>query len=117
MLATIKVMPHPYLLIERKGIVVTLPVTIKEAYCGASLQVPTLDGGVVIKIPPLCASGSELRVKEKGITRKDGTRGDIFYKISIATPHVESESLKLAAQALDAGYERSPRSEMTKLFS
>lgn len=116
-LAIIKVIPHPFVSIERRGVIITLPVTIKEAYCGAALQVPTLDGGVVIKIPPLCASGSELRVKEKGIMKKDGTRGDVFFKISVSTPHIESDGLKLAAEALEAGYQRSPRSEILKLFS
>jgi DnaJ-class molecular chaperone len=82
----VRVAPHPFLSLEPKGLVAEVPVTIQEALSGANITVPTLDEQVVLKIPAGSQNGMELRLKERGLVNSDGTRGDLFFRISIKIP-------------------------------
>ena len=73
----------------RKGnhLTITVPVTFPEAALGAQVKVPTLDGSpVTVKIPAGTSSGRVLRVRGKGVTRKDGTKGDLLVTVEVAVP-------------------------------
>ena len=52
----------------------TVPVTFAEAVLGAELRVPTLDAAVTLRVPPGTPSGRTLRVRGKGVARRDGKR-------------------------------------------
>ena len=72
-----------------------MPVTFPEAALGAEIRVPTLGGApVTLRIPPGTANGPTLRVRGRGATRKDGTRGDLLVTVDVAVP--------TAAQAREA---------------
>jgi molecular chaperone DnaJ len=83
----VHVNPHP--VFGRKGdnLTLTAPVTFSEAALGAEIEVPTLDGPAVrIKIAPGTPNGRTLRVRGKGVSRRDGTRGDLLVTVEVVVP-------------------------------
>ncbi len=66
-LVEISIIPHRFFRREGDDILLDLPVTLREAVLGASVEVPTITGMVRLKIPPNSANGSKLRLGKKGI--------------------------------------------------
>ena len=75
----------------------TVPITFAEAALGADLRVPTLDAAVTLRVPPGTPSGRTLRVRGKGVSRRDGRVGDLLVTIDV---HVPAELSDAARQAL-----------------
>jgi DnaJ-class molecular chaperone len=83
----IRVRPHAFF--QRKGddIHVELPITLPEAVLGATIDLPTIDGKVALKIPRGANSGAILRLKGKGIANQaTKVRGDQLVKLTIRLP-------------------------------
>jgi DnaJ-class molecular chaperone len=83
---TIEVKPHPHFCRDGHDIRLDLPVTLKEAVLGAKIRVPTVDGPVTLSVPAGSTSGKVLRLKGKGFSKKDGTRGDQLVALAIDLP-------------------------------
>jgi curved DNA-binding protein len=83
---TIHVTPHPYFRREGDDLHLDLPVTVAEAYGGAKVRVPTIDGSVTLKVPPGTQSGSVVRLRGKGVARKGRNAGDLFVHFLIRIP-------------------------------
>jgi curved DNA-binding protein len=98
-----EVRPHPVLRREGSDLYLTLPVTIDEAYNGASVDVPTFEGMVVLKIPPRSQNHARLRLRGKGIARK-GARGDLFVELDVRMPDQADAALSAAIKAAGAAY-------------
>jgi molecular chaperone DnaJ len=81
-----RVMGHRFF--QRKGDDIYCDVTIDfiQAILGVTLRVSTVDGKVNMKIPPGTQPGALLRLKDKGIQRKDGSRGDQFVRVNVTLP-------------------------------
>jgi molecular chaperone DnaJ len=97
LLIVTEVDPHP--LFERKGdnIYIKVPVTVTEAALGTKVEVPTLDGSSVIRIPPGTQSGQALRLRGKGapsLRGPAGLRGDQFIEVQVMVPRVADERTK-----------------------
>ncbi|WP_022729958.1 DnaJ C-terminal domain-containing protein [Fodinicurvata sediminis] len=91
----IQVQPHPHFERKDNDIHLELPVSLSEAVLGASIQVPTVEGKVTMKIPPGSNSGSTLRLKGKGIpARRGGQRGDQYVKLKVVLPEKPDSELK-----------------------
>jgi DnaJ-class molecular chaperone len=103
------VAPHPYFVRESSDIVVKFPVTFTEAVLGAEVEVPTVDGKVVMKLPPGVSSGQRLKLGGKGIrSSKTKERGDQFVELQIKIPKPPTPEYTAAAEQLkDNAY--SPR--------
>jgi molecular chaperone DnaJ len=87
LLVTVRVRSHP--LFGRKGDNLTLevPVSFDEATLGAEIKVPTLGGApVTLRIPPGTPTGRVLRVRGRGATRKDGSKGDLMVSVDVQVP-------------------------------
>jgi DnaJ-class molecular chaperone len=80
-LVEITVAPHPLFHREGDDIIIELPVTLKEAVIGASLEVPTIKGKVRLTIPPGSGSGSRLRLRGRGIRE-----GHQFVQLHVVLP-------------------------------
>ena len=83
----INIKPHP--IFQREGINVycELPISFVQSALGATVDAPTLDGRVDLKIPEGIQSGTVLKIGGKGIQRLRGEgRGDEFVKIKVLTP-------------------------------
>ncbi|MEM8796077.1 MAG: J domain-containing protein, partial [Pseudomonadota bacterium] len=92
-LITVQIRKHA--LFERDGtnLRINLPVTLYEAVLGAKVKVPTLSGQVALTLPKGTSSGQVFRIKERGLFRKDKTRGDIFARVEIVLPKDGSSDL------------------------
>lgn len=85
-LVTIEVRPHPFYRRDGDNIRIDVPISLDEAVRGAKVRVPTVEGPVVLTVPAGSSSGKTLRLKGKGFTRKDGTRGDQLVSLEIDLP-------------------------------
>ncbi|MBA3742069.1 molecular chaperone DnaJ [Sporichthya sp.] len=97
---TVHVRPHP--VFGRKGdnLTLTLPVAFPEAVLGAEVKVPTLTGApVTLRLGPGTANGRTMRVRGRGVPRKDGTRGDLLVTVSVAVPANLNSDARKALEA------------------
>jgi DnaJ-class molecular chaperone len=90
-LVTIHVQPHPVLRRDGDHVRLDLPVSLDEAVNGAKVKVPTVEGPVMLTVAPSSSSGKVLRLKGKGFTRKDGSRGDQLVSLEIVLPESDPE--------------------------
>lgn len=99
---SIRVRRHPFFEREGNDLYAQVPISFTQAGLGARVEIPTLMGSEVLKIPPGIQSGEIIRLKGKGIQDLSGRRkGDLFIKIQVETPeHLTKEQkallLKLA---------------------
>ena len=64
-----------------------MPVSFATAALGGSVEVPTLDGEVTLKIPAETQSGRVFRLRGKGVKPvRGGARGDLFCRVMVETP-------------------------------
>ena len=103
-----RVRPHPWVRREGLDLSLRLPVTLEEAYLGASVEVPTFEGKVKVKIPPRSQSGTRLRLRDKGIPRGQ-QRGHFYVELEVRMPDVEDQALAEALRASSHLYSRPPR--------
>ncbi|HET9257007.1 MAG TPA: molecular chaperone DnaJ [Pseudonocardiaceae bacterium] len=103
----VHVTPHPVFGRTGDDLTLTVPVSFPELVMGTTLTVPTMEAPsangnpgsvstVSLKVPPGTAPGRILRVRGKGITRRDGRAGDLLVTLQVVVP------TKLDRQAKDA---------------
>ncbi len=100
LLVVVHVAPHP--LFGRKGDNLTLeaPVTFDEAALGAEIKVPTIDGApVTLRIPAGTPNGRVLRVRGRGATKQDGSKGDLLVTVAVQVPAELDEASRAAVAA------------------
>jgi curved DNA-binding protein len=83
---TIHVTPHPYFRREGDDLHLDLPITIAEAYHGAKVRVPTVEGAVSLKVPEHAKSGQVLRLRGKGVAKKGREPGDLYVHFLVQIP-------------------------------
>lgn len=109
---TIHIEPHP--LFERDGadILCEVPVSFPQAVLGATLEVPTLEGRVHMKLPPGTQSGRVFRLRGKGIPVYGGMgKGDQLVTIVVEIPEKISRDQRKLIEALadEMGTETHPQ--------
>jgi molecular chaperone DnaJ len=97
----------------RKGrnLTLTVPITFAEAALGAEITVPTLDGSVVLRVPPGTRSGRTFRVKGRGVVDEKGA-GDLLVTVEVAVPTKLSPAEREAIEALATASTESPRTHL-----
>jgi len=107
---------HPVFQRDGDDISLAVPVSMTEAALGAKIEVPTIDGRTMMKIPPGTQSGQKLRLREKGVpsATKDGVRGDEIVEVKIVVPHVQDERSKEILRELAKLNPDDPRAELWK---
>ena len=112
----IRAADHPIFHREGDDIHLTVPVTVTEAALGAKVEVPTIDGRAMLKIPPGTQSGQKLRLREKGVpsATKEGARGDEIVEIKTAVPMPRDERSKEILRELAKLNPEDPRAELWK---
>ena len=109
----IEVRPHPFF--ERRGndLHTKVPVTVSEASLGAKVEVPTIDGRSIVRIPPGTNSGSTLRLREKGVpSARNGARGDQYVEIQIVVPKPTDERVRKLMKELETVEPEDPRKDL-----
>jgi molecular chaperone DnaJ len=111
---------HPVFKREGDDIHLTVPVSLTEAALGAKVEVPTIDGRALLRIPPGTQPGQKLRLREKGVPSavKEGQRGDEIVEIQTVTPKLGDERSKEILRELAKLNPEDPRAELwTKVGS
>lgn len=85
-LVTILIQPDARFTREGMDLRTDFQVPLDIAVLGGKARVPTPDGDVMATIAPGTSSGKLLRLKGKGWTRKDGTRGDLLARVLVEVP-------------------------------
>ncbi len=83
---TVRIAPHPTFRVEGDDLLVTVPVAAWDAALGCRVPVPTLEGEVQMTLPPGQSSGQRLRLRGKGMPRRDGSQGDLFAELKVTVP-------------------------------
>jgi curved DNA-binding protein len=87
----IELRPDPVFRVDRHDLYFDLPLTPWEAALGAELEVPTLDGSVMLTVPPGSRSGRKLRLRGRGLASRRGPGGDLYATVRIDVPATLSE--------------------------
>jgi DnaJ-class molecular chaperone len=90
-IVTLAIQPHAFFRRDGDNILLDLPITLDEAVHGAKVKVPTVEGAVMLTVAPGSSSGRTLRLKGRGFTRKDGTRGDQMVTLEISVPEGDED--------------------------
>jgi molecular chaperone DnaJ len=110
----VKVRPHPVLKRDGKDLTIEVPITVGEAIRGATIEVPTPDGPVRVKVPKGSQSGQRLRLTGRGVRDpKGGAPGDLYVRLMVQVPtNGASDRLNDAVEALEGAYSENPRAHL-----
>ncbi len=90
-----------------------VPVTFAELALGATLTVPTLDGTVSLKVPAGTGSGRTLRVKGRGVQRRNGKTGDLLVTVEVTVPKkLDDAATEALAAYVEATKSFDPRADL-----
>ena len=113
----VHVTPHPVFGRAGNDLTIRVPVTFTELALGTKLDVPTLDGKVSLRVAAGTATGRVLRVRGKGIARKDGQVGDLLVSLQVTVPSAVDEQAKAALETYaEATAGQDPRPELTRML-
>lgn len=99
----IHVKPHPVFGRSGDNLTITVPVTFTEAALGSEIRVPTLHGmPVTLRLPESTPNGRTFRVRGRGVTRKDGTKGDLLVTVEVSVPQHLDDKAKSALEEFRA---------------
>jgi molecular chaperone DnaJ len=113
----VRVEVEPSVLYERRGadLVLEVPVTYPEAALGATVQIPTPDGPVALKVPSGSESGKLLRVKGRGAPKLNGGgKGDLLARLKVTVPKKLSKAEREALEAYQRSSREQPRDHLTR---
>lgn len=85
---------HPYFTREGDDVLLDLPISFPEALHGASVEVPTLDGPVTVKVPAGVNTNKKLRIKGRGIHYPNKAAGDQLCRILLMLPDELSDAAR-----------------------
>jgi DnaJ-class molecular chaperone len=97
-LIEIRVEPHDIFSRRDNDVLVDLPITLAEALAGGKVPVPTVDGTVMLTIPPGANSGTVMRLKGRGIQGK----GDQLVTLKVMLPDRANDELADFIKAWEA---------------
>jgi DnaJ-class molecular chaperone len=106
-LIEVAVAPHPFLHRSGDDVIITLPVTLREAVLGGSVSVPTIKGHVKLTIPPGSGDGTKLRLRGRGIRE-----GHQYVELKVAVPPGDEPALAEFLRDWTPGHPFNPRSGM-----
>jgi molecular chaperone DnaJ len=110
---TTRVEPHPFFNREGDNILIKVPVTVTEAGLGAKIEVPTIEGKAILKVPPGTQNGQKFRMREKGVfNARKNQRGDQIVEAAIQAPKVQNEETKELLRKLAELNPEDPRAEL-----
>ena len=90
------VAPHSFFTRAGDNLQCIVPVSFVEAALGAKIEVPTVDGRAVVRIPPGTQNGQVLRLRGLGAPSlvQPGLRGDQFVEVRVLVPRIADERSK-----------------------
>lgn len=113
----VHIRPHPIFTRNASDLHCEVPIDFSIAALGGELEVPTLDGKVILKIPAETQSGKQFRLRGKGVrSARGGGTGDLFCRVVVETPvSLNQEQKQLLEQFANSlkqdGGKHSPKSK------
>jgi curved DNA-binding protein len=86
LLLKIKILPNTSLTLNGNCLETTIKISPEQAVLGSRVHAPTIDGQVMVTIPPMTHSGQKFRLRSKGWQGKDGICGDEYVHVIIDIP-------------------------------
>jgi DnaJ-class molecular chaperone len=109
----VRLRPHPlFRVLGENDVQLELPVAPWEAALGATVRVPTIDGAVDLTIPAGTPGGRRLRLRGRGLRRRDGGRGDQYVQVTIVIPPTLTADERALFEKLAAESRFNPRQQM-----
>lgn len=108
-LIEIEVRSHPEFRREGSTIKSTAPITLKEAVAGGSVRVDTVEGPVNVRVPKNSSSGAVLRLRGRGVTQRQGERGDHLVELRIVLPETPDAELEQLVTDWETRHPYDPR--------
>jgi curved DNA-binding protein len=87
-----------------------VPLAPWEAALGAKIEVPTLSGKIKLSIPANSQTGQRMRIKGKGLVRKEGS-GDLYAVLKVVMPTIINDGIRQYWQTLASEADFDPREE------
>jgi curved DNA-binding protein len=84
----VHIRPHRLFQLEGRDVTLTLPIAPWESALGATVTVPTLGGGVEMRIPPNSQSGQKMRLRGRGLP--GSAPGDQYIQLKVVVPPADS---------------------------
>jgi molecular chaperone DnaJ len=110
---TIRVEPHSFFQREGDNIEIQVPITVSEAGLGAKIEVPTIDGRALLKVPQGTQNGQKFRLREKGVLNsRKNRRGDEIVEVIIHAPKAQDERTRELLRELAKVAAEDPRQEL-----
>ena len=107
--------PHAFFDFEGDNLVCEVPIAPDEAVLGSSIEIPTPDGKVSMKIPAGINSGQVLRLRGKGWYSATGNRSDQLVRIVVKTPQTLNAQEKDCYEQIRALREENPRQSLEEI--
>jgi molecular chaperone DnaJ len=99
----VHVTPHKVFQRQGDNLTITVPVTFAEAALGGEITVPTHRGQpVTLRVPEGTPNGRTFRVRGRGATRRDGTKGDLLVTVDVQVPQKVDNTTREALERLQA---------------
>ena len=110
---TTRVEDHPFFRRDGENIEIKVPIAVWEAALGAKIEVPTIDGRALLKIPPGAKNGQRFRLREKGVTNsRTSQRGDQIVEVAVEAPEAHDEETRELLKKLADRHPEDLRSDM-----
>lgn len=109
----VKLVPHPVFDVKDHDLTITVPIAPWEAALGATVEVPTLTSRISVSVAPGAQTGQRLRVKGRGLPRKQG-HGDLYVLLKVVMPPSVDAASKKLWQELASKASFDPRSNLHK---
>jgi molecular chaperone DnaJ len=110
---TTHVEEHPLFRREGDNVLLKVPITVAEAGLGAKIEVPTIDGKTLLKIPPGTQNEQKFRLRERGVfNARKNSRGDQIVQVVLKAPVVQDERTKELLRELAQLHPGDPRKEL-----
>jgi len=111
-LVEITIKPHSLFTREGNDIYTDLPITLSEAVLGGRVNVPTPTGSVTMTVPKGSNTGTVLRLRGKGVLRRDGGHGDELVRLKVMLPERPDAELEAFVAGWQGGKAYDPRRDM-----
>jgi molecular chaperone DnaJ len=112
----ISVRPHEFFRREGNDVVCTVPITVTEAALGTKIEVPSVDGMALLRIPPGTQSGQKFRLRGKGAPSLRGDlQGNQIVEVRVVVPKIADERSKEILRELARLNPENPRASISSI--
>ena len=102
---------------EGNNVICEVPISFPQAALGCQIEIPTVHGTVMLKIPTATQSGKLFRMKKKGIRDLHGYTGDQFVRINVETPTSLTRDQKEMLKNFDKSCSKTSHPNMNKFLN